>query len=374
MKRVISILLSFVLTALCFTSCGKSGETGATASSGGSASAKAETTAGTDSGTKDEETVQKWDPDMEHMVIMDDSATKILIADLGKGGAEMPEDIVIEDCIVWEWDTNTAYGSRIQGQNVTMDQASIRYSSYWERDVVIFCGSGGWVGAVDYQTKEVLFEDNPGYGPHSVELLPNGDLVLACSGNTNSSTGRVLYYPLSKGSTKPASTVIPLESAHGVCYDPQNDIVWVLGGTEIIGCTASDGKLVKIAGAGCALGESGGHDFVPVYGQPGKYWVSTGKRILQFDANEQTVTFQYNRAKDYTGTSVKGIAWFPDGTMIQTAHDQGGTGTYRSSEFRILYVDYSSGKVKNLEVKEAVVPHREGSQTYKIHVFSKDYQ
>jgi hypothetical protein len=71
---------------------------------------------------------------------------------------------------------------------------------------------------------------------------------------------------------------------------------------------------------------------------------------------------------------VKGIAWFPDGTMITTAHDQGGTGTYRSSEFRYMYLGYSEGKVKQVEVKTIMIPHREGSQTYKIHTLSKDYQ
>lgn len=387
MKRIFSLILCCVLTVGMFAACGEDpapvpGTDSATPST--QESQKPAPDASTDSSTdsensdasseKEEDKVQLFDPNLDHKVIMDDSATKILIADLNLCG-EDPKDIKMEDCIVWEWDTNEATGAKICGQKVTMDEAGLRYSAYWKRDVVIFCGSGGWVGVVDYATKEVLFEDNPGNGPHSVEMLPNGDLVLACSGNGNG-MGTVLYYPLSEGKTKPANS-INLESAHGVCYDPTNEMIWVLGGYEIIGCVIRNGKLTKLNGTGASLkdiGHGGGHDFVPVFGDPGKYWVSGSKTIMLFDANEQTITDSFPRSSSYTGTNVKGIAWFEDGTMIISAHDQGGTGTYRSSEFRFLYLGYTEGKIKQVAVKEIVIPHRPGSQTYKIHALSKNYQ
>lgn len=314
-------------------------------------------------------TVKGWDPAVDHKVIMDDSATKILIADLDMG--DDPANIDISKCIIWEWDTENATGAKIKGQKVTMDEAGFRYSTCWKRQVVIFCGSGGWVGAVDYMTKEVLFEDNPGNGPHSVEMLPNGDMVVACSGNSNSANGKVLYYELSKGKNKPSAS-LDLDSAHGICWDPTNEVIWVLGGQEIIACTAADGKLTKISGMGLNLSDGGGHDLSPVYGHPGLYWVSTGSRLFLFDGNENTLTDSMSLSAKYWGVKVKGIAWFPDGSMILTADDQGGTGTYRSSQFRILYPSAKNEDGTYL-LTDIMIPHRKGSQTYKIHVFSEDY-
>jgi len=389
MKRIFALLLCLAMS-FAFVAC-EGGETNTDSSASTeepvvSDTDSAEHSTGTDSvGTQTDTSsdktdqpqvnVQLYDPDMEHKVIMDDSATKILIADLNLCG-DNPEDIDMEECIIWEWDTKDAKGAKMQGKSITMDEALLRYSAYWKKDVVVFCGSGGWVGIVDYETKQLLFEDNPGNGPHSVELLPNGDLVLACSGNSNVDAGKLIYYPLSQGKTKSSST-LPLRSAHGVCWDPTNKVIWALGGSEIIGCTVASGKLVKVEGMGAsltAIGQSSGHDMVPVYGQPGRYWVSSAKKILQFDANEGTLTDGFVRSQYYNGKSVKGIAWFADGTMLISAHNQGGTGTYRSAEFRFLYLKMSEGKVKRVVVDEIVIPHRQGSQTYKIHALNKEYQ
>lgn len=394
MKKALSLLLLLAL-AFSFAACGEgapdsngtdSAEGISSVSSDASVDTSVDSATDTEIGSSTDKNtdtntsttlpnVQLYDPDLEHKVIMDDSGKRILVADLNLCGDD-PENIDMADCIIWEWSTDDAKGSSIYGKTVNLDEAGIRYSAYWKRDVVIFCGSSGWVGIVDYNSKELLFEDKPGKGPHSVELLPNGDLLVACSGNSDTSEGRVLLYPLSKGKTKSTSQ-LSLKSAHGVCWDPTNEVIWVLGGDEIIACRADGEKLTRVEGMGVSLkklGYNGGHDLVPVYGQPGRYYVSCSKKILLFDANEGVLADSFVRSTYYKGASVKGIAWFSDGTMVISAHDQGGTGTYRSAEFRFLYLAMSSGKVKTVTVKEVIVPHRDGSQTYKIHTFSKDYQ
>lgn len=301
---------------------------------------------------------------------MDDSGTRIIVADLDLCG-DSPEDIVIEDCIIWEWDSAKAEGGALRGKDLRIDESKYRYSSYWKKDVIIFSGSGGYIGVIDYQTKQLLFSHNPGRGPHSVELLPNGDLVAVCSGNSNSSDGCVLYYALTKGEKKPSSQY-SLESAHGVVWDPENNVVWALGGKKIVAFNVSEGKLSLINGMGVS-GFSGGHELTPILGSPGEYWVSVGKQVLRFDGNNGTIVESYQNSEKISNKNVKGIAYFEDGSMIQTAHDQGGTGTYRSSELRILYTEYSTGKVQTVLFKELMIPHRPGSQTYKIGVFTKNY-
>ena len=318
-----------------------------------------------------------FDPEIEHKIIMDVSARGILVVDLNKSG-DHPEDWDVEEGIIWEWSTSDVKNAQMSNVSVTMDSARLRYSPYYGCDVIVFCGSGGWVGIVSYETKELLFEDKPGNGPHSAELLPNGDLILACSGNSNNNKGSVLYYPLSAGAKKPTST-LPLRSAHGVCYDPQQDVVWALGYQEIIAIAVSgrgtmNAKISKIDGMGVAVPTVSGHELCPAYGYPGKYWVSSAKAVYVFDSVNGTLSSGDLQADKYNKTNVKGMAYFPDGTMVQTAHDQGGTGTYRSSLLRIIYPTMSSGRVQSRIIKSEMIPHAKDYQSYKVNVFTKDYQ
>ncbi len=329
-----------------------------------------------DTSLQEDSVLTVFDPELDHKLIMDDSSKRILVMDLDNGTS--PEDWNAEDAVIWEWSVDDAKGAKIQGKDVRIDSVKYRYSSYYKKDVIVFCGSSGWVGIVDYQTKDLLFEHQPGQGPHSVELLPNGDLVLACSGNNGADEGRVLYYPLSSGSVLPSSEKVKLNSAHGVSYDPQNEVIWALGSTEVIALkvfgTGTEAKLTKINGLGVTFDVAGGHVLSPAFGHPGKYWISTSQQTWIFDGTEGTISAADLQCKSYSNKSVKGMAYFSDGTMVQTAHDQGGTGTYRSSQFRVLYLTKSAGKVTQAVVKEVMIPHRTGSQTYKVHVFTKEYQ
>ncbi len=383
MKRILSLLFCGVLL-FSMAACGeteKPTETDVSAKPSEFSSVSDSHASITDSEQNDTSETEEvkltvFDPEMDHKLIMDDSAKRILVVDLDKGSS--PEDWSMENAVIWEWSVDDAVGASIQGKDVRIDSAKYRYSAYYKKDVIVFCGSSGWVGIVDYETKKLLFEHNPGHGPHSVELLPNGDLILACSGNDGAAEGRILYYPLSSGSLYPSAEKVMLNSAHGVCYDPTNEVVWALGGTEIIALkvlgTGENAKLTKIGGLGTSLGVSGGHVLSPAFGNPGKYWVSSSQQTWIFDANEATLSSTDLKCDKYSNKGVKGMAYFADGTMVQTAHDQGGTGTYRSSELRILYLTESSGKVAQAVVKEVMIPHRSGSQSYKVHVFTKDYQ
>lgn len=381
MKKFLALLLCGIL--LCgFAACGETPADTDTSVSTGTASDSATgdsavSSDASDTSDKEENKAQVFDPDVEHKIIMDVSARGILVVDLDKTG-DHPENWSIEDGIIWEWSTSDLTEGKMKGVSVIMDSTRLRYSPYYESDVIVFSGSGGWVGIVDYATKELLFEDNPGLGPHSAELLPNGDLVLACSGNSDSEKGCILYYPLSSGATKYSSS-FPLISAHGVCYDPEQDVIWALGGYEIVALSVSgkgtdNAKISEINGMGVELPTSGGHEMSPAYGHPGKYWVSGTKDVWIFDSVEGTLSATDLQAKKYSQGNVKGMAYFADGTMVQTSHNQGDTGTYRSSLFRVMYLEESTGKVKTTLVKELMIPHAGEYQSYKVNVFCKDYQ
>ncbi len=390
MKRVLALIFAGVFL-LSLAACSPDTPTTDTGSGSVSSDPVGGTVSDTDSGSTSENsstdssnsntsetgeiTLNVFDPTLDHKVIMDDSSKTILVVDFDKGSS--PAEWSMDNAVIWEWSTDMAKGFGMQGKNINIDSAKYRYSEYYKKDVIIFCGSSGWVGIIDYQTKDLLFEHQPGNGPHAVEILPNGDLVVARSGNGNGN-GDVLYYPIASGASAPSDEKVKLDSAHGICYDPKNKVLWALGDKEIVALRVmGDGvsaKLTKINGMGVNLSQGGGHVLAPAYGNPGKYWVSTGKKVWVYDSENQSISSGALRAPKYSGASVKGMAYFADGTMVQTAHDQGGTGTYRSSQLKIMYLAESSGKVTQAVVKSVMIPHRAGSQTYKVHVFTKDYQ
>lgn len=393
MKRALSFLLLLVL--LCSAVACASPEvppasgTGASeAPSSGSADptdalSSDPETSGTDSGTDSAQSdppLNLYDPNIDHKVILDDSSNKILVLDLDRMG-EITNLNYLEEALIWEWDSRTAPGCVLGKGSSGVDQANFRYSAYWDRDVVIACGSGGWVGVIDYKTKEVLFEDRVDNCPHAVELLPNGDLVVAGSGGSDMTKGSLLYYPLSAGSTEYCFR-IRMDFAHGVCWDPQKEVLWALGYTdllafEVLSPGTEKAKLVQnpdLGGSLESVKDSGGHNLSPAYGQPGKYWVTAGHLWL-FDSETGKFSSAFPQRAKGDANGLKGVAGFADGTLVLSGYiGKGGSPEYMSTALKILYLAESTGKVKRSVVKELEIPYREKRQTYKVHPFCKDYQ
>ena len=134
-------------------------------------------------------------------------------------------------------------------------------------------------------------------------------------------------------------------------------------------------KLSQVPGRGATFnGDASGHDLAPVYGQPGKYWVTAGK-IWQFDSSDDSLTRTFKNSTYYNNSSVKGVASFPDGTAVMTPAGLGGNTSYDWSvlALRVIHFEMSDGKVSRVvgRSEDVTIPGRE---FYKVHSFCKDYQ
>lgn len=316
---------------------------------------------------------------MDHLFLATDIRNhSIVVFDLNACDGDF--ELLKQDSIavVWEWKSDEDPTCTIKpGDGI--DAAKLRYSPYYKKDVIIACSSTGGAYVIDYEEKKVLWEYNIGTGPHSIEMLPNsGDVIVACSGGEN--IGKLAYVPLSAGETKP-SCVINAPSGHGVMWDPQNEFLWVLEFSQIFAVSVTgegtaNAKISRISGTGASFGsaDAGGHVLSPVYGQPGKYWVTAGK-LWQYDSETETLTRNFNRASTYNAGGIKGVAGFADGTMIQTVPGSGGQTKYDWScgELRIITMEMSKGKVSTLKPVETKI-FFENREFYKVHPFTKDYQ
>ena len=318
-----------------------------------------------------EQTAVSYDETMEHQILVCDIKNQSIVQmDLNRCDGDF-SNLTSEDCVVWEWSANEDPNCHfVLGYG--LDDAKLRYSAYWERDVIIASSSNGWAGVIDYEARTILWEAQFDNCPHSVEMLPNGDLILAGSGGDEWETkGELVYIPLSKGQMT-CSDVLEVPSCHGVQWDPQREILWVLDYYGVIGVRANeDGTLSKIDGVGAEFGamDQSGHDLSPVYGEPGKYWVTAHRKVWQFNAETSELTSVYDRSLTYSKQDVKGIAYFADGTMVSCV---GGVGInlHASWSTKALYVT-TFNTAGEADTAVALFDDRE---FYKVRTCSKDYQ
>lgn len=322
-----------------------------------------------------------FDPDLEHKIMYAGSDRVIYVADLNKAGG-ISGLTCLEDAVIWEWDpkecANIKYPERVGAAGL-----KVRHSEYWDTDVILLAESNGWVGVVSYETKELLFEQMLNKGPHCIELMPNGDMVVASSGNGEDSVAGLYYFPLSTGAEE-KSDFTPFKGAHGVCYDPENECLWALGDDEVRYYTVlnygkADAKLKWVQGEGDSLvdlEDIGGHNLAPVYGQPGKYWVTSIKAMYLFDSSTGKLSKTYKDRKELSYACIKGIAYFADGTAVQSGYvGEGGDPEYMSTAFRIITLEETSGKVSSLRPVTREIPFEtEGFQVYKVQTFNTNYQ
>ncbi len=370
LKKFLALLLCLMMvTAL--VACG---ETTGDNTQGGENSDVASNSESSEKQNSDEEDLGGWDEDEDHIFLATDIENhSIIIIDLALSTEDDFSDL--EDCIVWEWDSDKDDACK-GNPGAGIDAAKLRYSEYYKKDVIVACSSSGWAGIIDYKARTVLWEWAPRVGNfHSVELMPNGDVVIAGS----SDDGKIYYVPLSAGETKPSST-IPSPHGHGVMWDPENEWLWCLDFDEVYACQVinegtANAKLVRLNGIEAKFEkDNDGHVLSPIYGEPGKYWVANSYKNYIFDATDPDDLSLKGAPTYYNDTTIKGIAYYPDKTMVMTVAGSGEhTNDWSCGEIRIVKMVPSSGKVKKL-VPETHNIALEGREFYKVHPLNKNYQ
>lgn len=326
------------------------------------------------------------DTSKEHKFLATDIKNhSIVVFDLNKCNGDLANLTNGNTCVVWEWDADTDANCKLKSKvGKGIDAAKLRYSNYYKKDVVIACSSTGWAGIIDYNAKKVLWETASGVGgAHSVELLPNGDLVVITSTSKTVNgqevpDGRLLYFGVTAGATTHCSEIVT-PSGHGVMWDPQNQKLWVLEYEQVFGCKVSgsgnSGRLTKDNTGYVFTGkDTSGHVLMPVVGEPGKYWVAGGD-LWKFDSKTQ----QMVRSAVYQSKWMKGVASFADGVMVQAVpareaeKDKITTDGWSTFGFRIWTMEPAGGIVTTYRPMATDIYFAD-REFYKVYPFTRDYQ
>ena len=109
---------------------------------------------------------------------------------------------------------------------------------------------------------------------------------------------------------------IDYPDAHGLLYDPQNDVIFAVG-TNLLKAysvsLADDGTPVVTEATEFAatIPTGSAHDLQPVYGDTDRLWISTGSAVYQYSKSQKKFFTDYEGNGSINKKSVKAIGNYP---------------------------------------------------------------
>ncbi|MFG2501446.1 DUF6528 family protein [Streptomyces sp. NPDC048441] len=201
------------------------------------------------------------------------------------------------------------------------------------RTYVLTTASFGFVAVVDYPSGRRYWGTaiGPGddlFNPHSAEILPDGNVAVACS------TGALVrLYAASQGPHAARFAEVELKGAHGLHWDGAREVLWAIGDDELVtyavGGTRARPSLTRRSSVGLPVGTPGktpgGHDLFPVAGRRGRrLWVTTNASVFQYDIGGRAFVQDFAGVEEIARKSVKAIGDDPrTGQVLTTVPESG---------------------------------------------------
>lgn len=199
-------------------------------------------------------------------------------------------------------------------------------------EVLVCSSSGGGVALIRRSDDASLFYAH-GRNAHSAALI--GDDVLAAAFSIECDQLRLYSLDAEPLNAQPAWS-IPLPGAHGVVWDPQRDVLWALGGTELLKLrvhprAAPTGEVLRR----WELPAPGGHD------------------LFALDERNLAITMSGSAARfDAVDESFNPLTELPDGANVKSISRNASTGG-------ILYTrgePITTGKVRFVGGEDLILP------------------
>ncbi|CAM5666321.1 WD40 repeat domain-containing protein OS=Streptomyces alboniger OX=132473 GN=CP975_14625 PE=4 SV=1 [Streptomyces alboniger] len=202
------------------------------------------------------------------------------------------------------------------------------------RTYVLTTASFGFAAVVAYPSGERYWAGAVGPGddlfnPHSAEILPDGNVAVACS------TGALVrLYAASQGPRATRYAEATLKGAHGLYWDRARRVLWALGDDELVtyevGGVPARPELTRTSAVALPVGTPGrtpgGHDLFPVARRPGRLWVTTNAAVFQYDKARAVFVRDFAGAELISRKSVKCVGDDPRTGQVVTAVPESGLG------------------------------------------------
>jgi hypothetical protein len=207
--------------------------------------------------------------------------------------------------------------SLVWSSNKSRGAAGFKLRSHATYGEVVLSTTGTHAEMISYETNEILWStENTPENSHSIELLPNG--VIAVGGTVGHD---IHFYNLNSDDPTKIRFELPHEDAHGLLWDPKNEILWGVGSNMLYAYRITVGEdgsvnVVKDEEMSVITPDSGLHDLQPYFGNTDLLLISTSKHVYIYDKVNKTFTDAFEDVKNAKTKSVKGIGIFNNGDMI----------------------------------------------------------
>ncbi|WP_164111573.1 MULTISPECIES: DUF6528 family protein [Sphingobacterium] len=212
-----------------------------------------------------------------------DSQRPILISEQSEG------QVVIIDSlskgVLWNWKASEHLNSTQAAWFKEIDEAKAVY----QKQYILLTASSGGVALVRISDKKLMFYTRDPGNPHSAELLPDGNIVMASSIASNGQGDALKLYKVDSLNAYVAKEHKRYNQtfAHNVVWDYKRNILWSTDDQNLYTFTYENngGDLSLTKGSKFyTLPDRDPHDMFPVYGKEELY-LTTSSKIYIFDIN-----------------------------------------------------------------------------------------
>ena len=158
---------------------------------------------------------------------------------------------------------------------------------------VLVCASGGGVAMVHVSDKSIRFFAIPMGQPHSMEVLPDGNIVVATSVTYDGYGNMLKVYALPSSGASPkvdaCESYVYNYSGHNVVWDSTNSCLWATSDNVINCYSYNSGTHTLSLSVSYELPGGNAHELSKVYGED-DMWLATGSALYKFNPSTHKCT------------------------------------------------------------------------------------
>jgi len=240
---------------------------------------------------------------------LENSTRPILLSEQSQGRAMIVDSL--SQGIMWQWKASDHLSASQANWFQNIDEAKAVYN----RKYVLITASSGGVALVRVSDKKIMFYTNAKGSPHSAEILPDGNIVVASSTDGSIDGDALKIYVVdSLNAYVPNEKVrYTLRFGHNVVWDSRRELLWATDSDYLYSYTytnSGDNPQLTRSSEIIPVPDSSPHDLFPQYGQDALY-LTTATGIYVFDIVSKKFT----------------VASFSRGNIKSVSSGPGGFGT-----------------------------------------------